>query len=156
MDDKTARILKTASGDLPLEPRPFDVWAASAGVDAASFIGALRRALSDGLVRRFGAVLAHTKSGMKKNAMVAWEVDDAEADRAGRIMARCDAVSHCYLRQAVPGFPYRLYTMVHARNDDELSAIIDSLGQATGLRSRAVLVSVREFKKTSPDYLDGI
>ncbi len=72
----------------------------------------------------------------------------------GNIMARFDAVSHCYLRVPAPGFPYRLYTMIHARDDRELSACIDSIRQDTGLVSFVVLVSVREFKKTSPDYLN--
>lgn len=154
MNKKAERILKTASGDLPLTPRPFDEWARSAGVEEPELILTLRQALHDGIIRRFGAVLAHTKSGMKKNAMVAWEVAEADADRAGRIMARYDAVSHCYLRAPAPGFPYRLYTMIHARDDRELSACIDSIRQKTGLVSFVVLRSVREFKKTSPDYLN--
>ena len=85
--------------------------------------------------------------------MVAWEVDPADADRLGPIMARSDAVSHCYLRVPAPGFPYRLYTMIHARTDGELMSVIDSIRKETGLDSFAVLRSVREFKKTSPDYL---
>lgn len=154
MDEKTGRILGIASGDLPLASRPFDEWAREAGVDAQELILTLRRALRKGVIRRFGAVLAHTKSGMKKNAMVAWEVAASDADRAGRIMARFDAVSHCYLRETAPDFPYRLYTMLHAPGDRELSAVIESIKRETGLDSFAVLTSVREFKKTSPDYLN--
>jgi DNA-binding Lrp family transcriptional regulator len=141
MDEKTRRILKIASGDLPLTPRPFEEWAREAGVDTHELIMTLGAALAKGVIRRFGAVLAHTKSGMKKNAMVAWEVDERDADRAGRIMAGFNAVSHCYLRETAPGYA-------------ELWAVIDSIKKKTGLDSFAVLASVREFKKTSPDYLD--
>jgi DNA-binding Lrp family transcriptional regulator len=153
MDEKTERILKIASGDLPLASRPFDAWAHEAGIDTRELILTLRAALQKGIIRRFGAVLAHTKSGMKKNAMVAWEAAAADADRAGPIMARFDAVSHCYLRRAAPDFPYRLYTMIHAPDDKGLSAVIESIKKETGLDSFVVLASVREFKKTSPDYL---
>ena len=52
-----------------------------------------------------------------------------------------------------PGFPYRLYTMIHARSEEELSTRIDSIRKETGLSSFLILTSVREFKKTSPDYL---
>jgi siroheme decarboxylase len=156
MDETERRILKLASGDLPLTTRPFDEWARAVGTDPPAFIRALRRALGGGVMRRFGAVLAHTKSGMARNAMVAWEVTDEDADRAGDIMARFEAVSHCYLRAPAPGFPYRLYTMIHARNDKELSARIDAIRNETGLASFVVLSSVREFKKTSPDYLNRI
>jgi DNA-binding Lrp family transcriptional regulator len=154
MDEKTRKILKVASGDLPLTSRPFDEWAREAGVDTHELITTLAAALANGVMRRFGAVLAHTKTGMKKNAMVAWEVDTADADRAGRIMAGFDAVSHCYLRKTAPGLPYRLYTMIHAGGDAGLWAVIDSIKKETGLGSLTVLTSVREFKKTSPDYLD--
>jgi len=154
MDEQSRQILRIASGDLPLASRPFDEWSLRTGVDARQFILALRSALNAGTIRRFGAVLAHTKSGMKNNAMVAWEVADDDADRAGRIMARFDAVSHCYLRQAAPDFPYRLYTMIHAPGDRKLTAVIESIRTATGLNSFVVLASVREFKKTSPGYLD--
>lgn len=153
MDEKSRQILAIASGDLPLKPRPFDEWARSVGVEIPEFIHALRQALGRRVIRRFGAILAHTKSGMRVNAMVAWEVAEADADRVGPIMARFDAVSHCYHRTPAAGLPYRLYTMIHARSDEDLSGVIDSIRQETGLGSFVILTSVREFKKTSPDYL---
>ncbi len=153
MDEKTRRILRAASGDLPLSPLPFDGWAGAVGVDPEQFILTLRSAVREGIVRRFGAVLVHTKSGMKANAMVAWEVPGDRADEVGEIMARFDAVSHCYLRTPPPGFPYRLFTMLHAPDERTLSSVINAIKEETGLDSYAVFASVREFKKTSPDYL---
>ncbi len=85
--------------------------------------------------------------------MVAWKASDDEADRAGPIMARFDAVSHCYLRETPSGFPYRLFSMIHAADERALSETIEAIGRATGLTSYAVFDSVREFKKESPDYL---
>ena len=153
MDEKTRRILQVASGDLPLSPLPFDQWARAVGCEPQEFILTLRASAGSGIARRFGAVLAHTKSGMGANAMVAWEVSDAQADRVGQAMTRFDAVSHCYRREPPPGFPYRLFTMMHARDERTLSAVIDAIRRETGLDSYAVFTSVREFKKTSPDYL---
>ena len=160
MDKETRTILRLASGDIGLVHEPFDAWAGPAGVAPDRFIEVLTIALATGAVRRFGAVLAPAESGMKANAMVAWEVGDDEADRAGRIMARFAAVSHCYLRQTAPGWPYTLYTMVHAKDDDTLVETIRRIARKTGLTSYVVLRTVREFKKTSPDYLsrqdDGV
>jgi DNA-binding Lrp family transcriptional regulator len=153
MDDKSKRILRIASGDLPLTPTPYDEWARVVGVDPDQFIAALRSSVRGGTIRRFGAVLAHTKSGMKVNAMVAWEVAENRADRAGRIMSGFDTVSHCYLRDPPPGFRYRLFTMIHVPDEPTLKAAIETLRRETGLDSYAVYMSVREFKKTSPDYL---
>jgi DNA-binding Lrp family transcriptional regulator len=153
MDEKTRRILHIASGDLPLSPLPYDEWARAVGVEPEEFIFTLRSSARNGIVRRFGAVLAHAKSGMKTNAMVAWEVPDDRADFIGEIMARFDAVSHCYRRDPPSDFPYRLFTMIHAPDERTLSAVINAIQTETGLNSYAVFGSVREFKKTSPDYL---
>ncbi len=84
--------------------------------------------------------------------MVAWEVADERADQVGQVMARFDAVSHCYHRDPPPGFPYRVFTMIHAPNEPALLGVIDAIKRETGLASYAVFTSVAEFKKTSPDY----
>ncbi len=132
---------------------PFDAWSGRAGVTPDRFIEVLTVALATGAVRRFGAVLAPAESGMKANAMVAWEVGADKADDAGEIMARFDAVSHCYLRRTAPDWPYTLYTMVHAKDDDILVETIRQIAHETGITSYVVLRTLREFKKTSPDYL---
>jgi DNA-binding Lrp family transcriptional regulator len=155
MDDKSIQILRIASGDLPLTAAPYDDWARSAGVDPEEFIAELRSSVREGFIRRFGAVLAHTRTGMKVNAMVAWEVAEDSADRVGRIMSGSNAVSHCYLRNPPPGFRYRLFTMIHAADERTLKAVIETLQGETGLDSYVVYPSIREFKKTSPDYLGG-
>jgi DNA-binding Lrp family transcriptional regulator len=153
VDKETRTILGLASGDMGLVSEPFDVWARRAGVSPDRFIEVLTIALTGGAVRRFGAVLAPRESGMMANAMVAWEVGGDRAERAGKIMARFGSVSHCYLRQAAPDWPYTLYTMVHAKNDDILDETIRQIASDTGITSYVVMRTLRRFKKTSPDYL---
>jgi len=153
VDKKTRTILKIASGDVPLVSEPFDTWARRAGVGPDEFVEVIRAAAGSGIVRRFGAVLAHTEIGMKANAMVAWEVPSDGADRVGEIMAGFPAVSHCYLRRPAPGWSYTLYTMIHAKDDAALNQTVGRIAQETGIVSYVVLRTVREFKKTSPDYL---
>jgi DNA-binding Lrp family transcriptional regulator len=154
VDEKTKKIFRTAAQDIPIEQRPFDAWAGTVGIMPEDFIGAVRNGIKNGYIRRFGAILAHTKSGMAANAMVAWKVADDEADRAGTLMAGFSEVTHCYLRLTAPGWPYNLYTMVHARNEAQLAETVSAISQKTGIGSYVVLGSVREFKKTSPNYLD--
>lgn len=153
MDKTTKTVLALASGDLPIEPRPFDEWADEANVETEEFLAILSRERDRGPVRRFGAVLRHTESGYVQNAMVAWIADADSADAAARVMTKCDAVSHCYLREPAPDWPYTLYTMIHATSHEELVAVIEDLSSRTGLSDYTVLETVRELKKTSPRYL---
>ena len=70
-----------------------------------------------GLVRRFGAVLRHQGAGYNTNAMVAWLVDEKDADKAGELMAKLILrISHCYLREVPEEFGYNLFTVIHTKS----------------------------------------
>jgi len=122
-------------------------------MEADVFLAILSRERDRGPVRRFGAVLRHRESGYVRNAMVAWIVDADSADAAARIMTECDAISHCYLREPAPDWPYTLYTMIHATSHEKLVAVIEDLSRGTGLSDYTVMETIRELKKTSPRYL---
>jgi len=153
MEKTIKTVLAIASGDLPIERRPFDGWAGEAKIQTEEFLAILSREKALGLVRRFGAVLRHTESGYVRNAMVAWIVDTEGADTAAGVMTENDAVSHCYLREPAPDWPYTLYTMIHATSEGELNTIIGDLSRRTGLSDYTVLETIRELKKKSPRYL---
>ncbi len=158
MDEKTKKILKIASGDLPIMERPFDLWAEEAGIETDEFLDILKYGLSGkkkgGFVRRFGAILSHGRSGLTVNAMVAWKAPPDAADAAGEAMASFKEVSHCYLRETDRSWTYNLYTMIHAESKAALQKTLTSISEKTGIRDFKVLETVRELKKTSPDYFD--
>ena len=110
--------------------------------------------MSSGNLRRFGAVLRHTKSGLVVNAMVAWSVPSSTEDKTGKIMATFSEVSHCYLREADKSWPYNIYTMIHASSKEGLKKTIGEISEKTGIFDFKVLETVRELKKTSPNYFD--
>jgi DNA-binding Lrp family transcriptional regulator len=115
----------------------------------------LRRAtaLRDaGVIRRFGAALTPAKAGFTANAMVAWEVEKEREEEAADAMSAHPRVSHCYIRPAFEGFPYKLYTMIHGNSPDDLERIIDELSKVSRSTSFRALHSTREFKKSSPVY----
>jgi DNA-binding Lrp family transcriptional regulator len=155
MDKKIKKELKVASGDLPIAERPFDVWAERAGVETGELLEILKEGLiKGGPIRRFGAVLRHTKSGLSVNAMVAWNVPVGAEDKAGEAMSGFSSVSHCYLRETTSSWPYNLYTMIHADSWERLDEIIGDISKKTGVDDFKVLETVRELKKTSPNYFD--
>ena len=156
------RMIEILQRDLPVEPRPFDVWAAEAGVTVDELLEAARVFVERHYMRRFAAVLNHRKAGFGANGMAVWKVPEEELDELGPRMAAFKAVSHCYKRPTYPDWPYSIFTMVHARSKEACEDAIAAIAEETGITDpgrRAVLYSTYEFKKIrllyfTPDYRD--
>lgn len=146
-------IIALIQDDLPLESSPFARLSSQTGVTVDEILHRIERMQSEGVIRRWGAVLRHQQAGYVVNAMVAWKVDPGKADKAGHQMAGFQAISHCYLRKVPPSFPYNLFTMIHARNETELQRIISDASAKTGLPDYLIIKSLKEFKKASMRYV---
>ncbi len=146
------RVIKELQGDLPAVPRPYLLVAERTGVSEEEVISVLNGLREKGMLKRVGAVLRHQKVGYDANAMVVWKVAEEDMDRVGNLMAASPQVSHCYWRETPAGWPYNLFTMVHARSREELQAVIMELSRLSGIDEYRVIESVRELKKTSVQY----
>jgi DNA-binding Lrp family transcriptional regulator len=149
-ETERALAARLAAG-LPLEPRPF----AAFGMPEEDLIAALQRWLDAGAVRRIGAVVRHRPLGYDANAMVVWDVADADAGAAGRLLAADPAVTLCYRRaRALPAWPYNLYCMLHGRERDAVAQEIERLSARHGLGGfpREVLFSTRCFSQRAARY----
>jgi DNA-binding Lrp family transcriptional regulator len=109
--------------------------------------------LSDkGVIRRIAAVLDHRKLGYTVNVMLAAVVEKARMDAAGKAMASCAAVSHCYQRKTFAGWPYNLFAMIHAGRMEDVQRFIDELAEEYRICDYALLPTVCEFKKKPVFY----
>jgi DNA-binding Lrp family transcriptional regulator len=122
------------------------------GITEDQFLEVLARLNQRGIIRRFGATLKHQKSGFKANAMVAWNVDETKVEQVGTAMAEFDEITHCYRRNPAPGWPYNLYTMVHAGTEPECLALVEKIAATVGENDYTLLFSRKELKKTSMKY----
>ena len=147
------KIIKELQGDLPLVSRPYLELAKRIDLTEQEVITIIGELLEEGLLRRLGAVLRHQKAGYDANAMVAWKVPKEESDRVGNLLAANPRVSHCYWRETPVEWPFNLFTMIHARRQEELQKLIQELSQKIGIEEYKVIKSVRELKKTSVQYL---
>jgi DNA-binding Lrp family transcriptional regulator len=154
------RMIVVLQRDLPLEHRPFDIWAEEAGVTPDELLAAAQVFVDRHYMRRFAAVLNHRRAGFGANGMAVWDVPEEELDELGPRMAAFRAVSHCYRRPTYPDWPYSIFTMVHARSKEACEEAIEAIAEETGLTDpsrRAVLYSTYEFKKIrlmyfTPEY----
>lgn len=146
------RVIRVIQKDFPIVPRPYDGMAKTAGLSLDAFLQTARRFIERKQLRRVAAVLHHRAAGFKANAMGIWAVPPERVEEVGATMAGFSAVSHCYLRPTYPDWPYNVFTMVHGRNVDECTGILESIAEKTGIRETKALYSTREYKKVRVSY----
>lgn len=152
LSDLEQRVILALQQDLEVVPEPFEAVARRAGATVAEVLAVIRRLKEVGIIRRFGATLRHQLSGFSANALVVWQVPDADLERVGRSLAAYRQVSHCYARSPAPGWPYNLYSMVHGRNSQEISVLVAQMARDVGVNTYEVLFSDQELKKTTMRY----
>jgi DNA-binding Lrp family transcriptional regulator len=149
------KVIASIQGDLPISQRPFAAIAQRLAISEDDLLCCLQLLVQRGVIRRFGATLRHQQSGYEANAMTAWRVEAHRIDAVGRQMAASPHVSHCYSRRISARWPYNLYTMIHARSQDQCRAIAKDLSQRARISDYVLLFSRRELKKTSMAYFSG-
>jgi len=146
------KIISSIQGDIPITERPYLEIAEHLGISEELLLERLEKLCDEVVIRRFGATLRHQKSGYEANAMVAWQVDEADIDSVGERMAAFREVSHCYRRNPQNGWPYNLYTMIHAIDEASCREIARSISIETSIDNYTLLFSREELKKTSMEY----
>jgi len=134
--------------DLPTDIAPYSAIAKKLGYTEGELIASLRNLIGRGIVRRFGAILKHTKAGLKANALFVAKVEDSTLDRVVRPFVDSRNVTHCYLRTSSDIWPYNFYAMIHASTKSELKASARHLAKEAKISDYKLLFSVKEFKKT--------
>ncbi len=142
---------------LALVERPYAALGEPLGWPEADVIAALRGWCEHGTLRRLGVVLRHHEFGITANAMTVFDVPADAIDAAGARLAVQPGVTLCYRRDAAPGWPYTLYCMVHGRERDGVSRLVDAATRAAGLaeRPREVLFSTHRYKQVGGRYFTG-
>lgn len=153
LDKIDKQIIEFIQGDIPLTSNPFQELAQKINLSEEDIINRIKKMQEVGIIRRFGAVLRHQKAGYNTNAMVAWLVDEKDADQTGKLMAEHPRISHCYLREVPDEFGYNLFTMIHAKSDQQLDETIEYISNLVGIKDYRKLNSIRELKKVSMKYI---
>ncbi len=146
------KILASIQGDIPITERPYLDIAEKLGISEDTFLEKLKDLCDRGVIRRFGATIRHQKTGFTANAMVAWTVDENRINDVGEKMASFREVSHCYRRNPNSDWPYNLYTMVHAKDEESCRETARKMSEASSVNTYTLLFSREELKKTSMEY----
>jgi len=144
-----ALAARLATG-LALVPFPFAELAVRAGSTEGAVIRSIAHWLHTGVISRLGVIIRHHELGYTSNAMVAFDIPDAQATQAGRRIGAQSGVTLCARRaRSRPEWPYNVYCMIHGRDDGSVMARIGSLRDQCALDTWpfVVLFSTRRFKQ---------
>ncbi len=150
------KIIASIQEDLAVTERPFLEISKRLHISEATLLETLKALCKRGVIRRFGATIRHQKSGFDANAMVAWRVSEKRIDEIGKMLAAFKEVSHCYRRTPIGGWPYNLYTMIHASDEESCKATARKMARKASVDNYTLLFSRRELKKTSMKYFPDI
>lgn len=156
-ESRAARRLRARlEQGLPLTPRPWAALAAECGMGEAEALAWVARWQREGLIRRLGLVVRHRRLGMRANAMVVWDLPDAEVGEVGRRLAAEPAVTLCYRRpRRLPHWPYNLFCMIHGARRERVLATLDAIVERLALQAvpRQVLFSRRAYRQCGGRYV---
>ena len=149
-------VLAALQPGLPLVSRPYHALAQSLGLSEQTVLERLQRGLQHGVVKRLGIIVRHRELGFRANAMVVWDIPDAEVSAVGRMLAAESGVNLCYRRpRRLPAWPYNLFCMMHGRQREQVLERIERLRVERNLTAYPcnVLFSTRCFRQRGAYYL---
>jgi siroheme decarboxylase len=151
LDAVDRSIVAATQAGLPLVREPYKAIAEKLGLDQAEVIARMKKLLSEGAIRRIGAIPNHYALGFTANGMSVWDVADEAVAAIGAKIGALDEVTHCYERpRHLPLWPYNLFAMVHGHTREEVRGKVERIARLIGpaARSHDVLFSTRILKKT--------
>ncbi|MFB9151226.1 siroheme decarboxylase subunit beta [Roseovarius ramblicola] len=144
-------IVQALMRGLPLTLRPYADIGAPLGLDMDAVIARIRVLVAARIIARLGVIVRHRALGWRSNAMVVWDLPHDAVTIAGPVLAAQPGVTLCYERAPVEGvWPYRLYSMIHARSRAEALARLGAAADRPELRGapHLALFSSHCFKQT--------
>lgn len=156
LNELDRRVLAALQPGLRLVSRPYQVLAGRVGLSERTVLERLRYWLEQRVIKRLGVIVRHRELGYCANAMVVWDIPDAEVGAVGRMLAAESGVNLCYRRpRRLPHWPYNLFCMMHGRQREQVLERIERLRIEQGLLTYpyAVLFSTRCFRQRGAYYL---
>ena len=150
-------LIRAIQGGLPLVERPFAAIAVDLGWTEEAVIERIRALMAQGAIKRLGVVVRHQELGYGANAMVVWNLPDAQVGALGQRIGALPFVTLCYRRpRRPPEWTYNLFTMIHGRDRaavlNQVALLKADLELELGPLANDVLFSGQRFKQRGAFY----
>jgi len=155
MSDQDYQLVAAIQCGLPLVSHPYAEVAKRIGWSEEQVITRIGEMQQSGIIKRFGVVVRHHELGYTANAMVVWDVPEERLDEVGEALGDQACVTLCYQRpRRLPEWPYNLFSMIHGRSQELVTAQVAQLVDELGLSdiSHEILFSGQRFKQRGARY----
>lgn len=149
------KLLKAVQSGLPLVSRPYKQLADQVGTTEEIVLSLIASWTASGLIKRLGVIVRHQELGYRANAMVVFDVPDADVEHIANQILRHAFVTLCYQRpRRGADWPYNLFCMIHGKDRATVERQIEELRQSAGLTgyTYATLFSTRCYKQRGARY----
>jgi len=156
LSEQDRNLVAALQGGLPLVSYPYAEVAKIAGVDEDAVLARLCGMIEAEIIKRFGVVVRHHELGFRANAMVVWDIPDAQAAQFGKCVGEAEGVTLCYRRpRRLPEWRYNMFCMIHGRDRGKVCDLIEKLRNECGLQGydHDILFSTRRFKQQGAQYV---
>lgn len=153
--DTDERVIEVIQAGLPLCKDPYARLAKLAGVSSERFLETLQQLRHAGVIRRWGVVVRHHELGYRANAMVVWDIPDADIEVIALLLAKESCVTLCYQRPRIlPKWRYSLFCMIHGKDRETVESCIEDLISLHKLQHipRETLFSIKRYKQRGAQY----
>jgi DNA-binding Lrp family transcriptional regulator len=148
LDDTQKRILNQLQTNFEIVPRPFDYLTFDNDIDIELVLQTIQSLIDAGVIRKISAILDHRKLGYDANVMFCAKVKPQNIDPAGSALASYKMVSHCYQRDTFKDWPYNLFAMMHAANNDQINKVVAEFTANHSITDFVSLATTAELKKS--------
>jgi DNA-binding Lrp family transcriptional regulator len=156
LKDQQRALIAAIQRGLPLVSRPYAVIAGQLGMTESEVIQQVQALQEAGAIKRMGVVVRHHELGYRSNAMVVWDVPDAQVREMGRCFSQFEFITLCYQRpRRLPQWRYNLFCMIHGKDRETVLGNLQYLEQSCGVGEipHEVLFSRRRFKQRGAMYV---
>ncbi|MCW8834348.1 MAG: hypothetical protein OQK09_02895 [Colwellia sp.] len=149
------QLRKLIEAGLPKLLQPYEKIAQAINASEQQVLAQITHWQKTGLIRRFGLVVKNRKLGFNANAMVVWNINDAQVDAIAAKLSKRSEVSLCYRRpRRGPNWPYNLFCMIHGTDKDVVLQQISNITELLGLAQieKDILFSFKAYKQKGASY----
>ena len=140
--------------EVELSGRPFLKAAEDLGMSEPGLVSLLNRLQKRGIIKNLRGLIDHRKAGYGQNALIAWRSGSAgklsEEKLVKDVFLTDERISHCYRRKSHKAFDFNIFTMMHAKTKNEITAFAEKTAQVFKF-DKEVLFTEKELKKKKLD-----
>ena len=93
LDEQDKKLVCAIQSGLPLCSHPYAELGRGIGLSETEVIYRLKRMLDEDYIKRMGVVVRHHELGYRANAMVVWDVPDAQVSELGHCMGQFEFIT---------------------------------------------------------------